>query len=69
LRLRGWLEPGDELRFTPLGEAQRQALEDGTDALAAAPYAVLGQERCAELRALARPWSTALSRALPRPGR
>jgi hypothetical protein len=68
LRSRGWLEPG-ELRFTPLGEAQRQALEDGTDALAAAPYAVLGEERCAELRALARPWSTALSRALPRPGR
>jgi hypothetical protein len=69
LRLRGWLEPGDELRFTPLGEAQRQALEDGTDALAAAPYAVLGEERCAELRALARPWSTVLSGALPRPGR
>ncbi len=69
LRLRGWLEQGDELRFTPLGEAQRQALEHGTDALAAAPYAVLGEERCAELRALARPWSTALARALPRPGR
>jgi hypothetical protein len=69
LRLRGWLEPGDELRFTPLGEAQRQALEDGTDALAAAPYAVMGEERCAELRALARPWSKVLSGALPRPGR
>ena len=65
LRLRGWLEQGDELRFTALGEAQRRALEDGTDALAAAPYAVLGAERCAELRALARPWSTTLSQQLP----
>ena len=29
LRVRGWLEQGDELRFTPWGEAQRQALEEG----------------------------------------
>ena len=65
LRVRGWLEQGDELRFTALGEAQRQAIEDGTDALAAAPYAALGEERCAELRALARPWSTALAQQLP----
>ena len=63
--MRGWLEQGDELRFTALGEAQRRALEDGTDALAAAPYAVLGEERCAELRALARPWSTTLAQQLP----
>jgi hypothetical protein len=65
LRVRGWLEQGDEIRFTALGEAQRQALEVGTDALAAAPYAVLGEERCAELRALARPWSSALAQQLP----
>ena len=65
LRERGWLEPGDELRFTGLGASQRQALEDGTDALAAAPYAVLGEERCAELRALARPWSTTFAQQLP----
>jgi hypothetical protein len=61
LRLRGWLEHGDELRFTPLGDAERRGIEDGTDALASAPYAVLGEERCAELRALARPWSATLA--------
>ena len=53
LRARGWLERGDELRFTEWGASQRRALEDGTDALAVAPYAVLGAGRCAELRALA----------------
>jgi hypothetical protein len=61
---RGWLERGDELRFTERGRAQRQAIEDGTDALAAAPYAVLGEERCAELRALVRPWSTTFAQVL-----
>ena len=65
LRGRGWLEQGEELRLTELGATQRQALEDGTDALAAAPYAVLGDERCAELRALARPWSTTFAQQLP----
>jgi hypothetical protein len=65
LRLRGWLEQGDELRLTPLGKAERQALEDGTDILAAAPYAVLGEERCAELRTLTRPWSRTLAEQLP----
>ena len=65
LRVRGWLEQGDELRFTPTGEAQRQALEEATDVLAAAPYEVLGEERCAELRALVRPWSTTLAQQLP----
>jgi hypothetical protein len=57
LRGRGWLEPG-ELRFTEWGATQRKAIEDGTDALAAAPYEALGDERCTELRALMRPWST-----------
>ena len=46
------------------GAAQRQAIEDGTDVLAAAPYAVLGEDRCAELRALARPWSTTFAQQL-----
>ena len=64
LRERGWLEPGDEVRFTQWGQDQRRALEDGTDALAAAPYALLGEERCAELRALVRPWSTTFARHL-----
>ena len=54
---RGWLEPGDTVRFTASGEARRAEIEDGTDALAAAPYDVLGEEECAELRALVRPWS------------
>jgi hypothetical protein len=58
LRGRGWLEPGDTLRFTARGAGQRQAVEDGTDALAAEPYDALGEERCTELRALVRPWST-----------
>ena len=34
--------------------------------LAAAPYAVLGDDGCAELRALARPWSTVFAGQLPR---
>jgi hypothetical protein len=57
LRGRGWLELGDTLRFTPSGAARRAEIEDGTDALAAAPYDALGDEECAELRALVRPWS------------
>jgi len=64
LRIRGWLEPGDELAFTPWGEAQRRAIEDGTDALAAAPYETLGDEACTELRTLVRPWSRAFAAVL-----
>jgi hypothetical protein len=65
LRVRGWLEQGDELRLTEWGATQRRDLEEGTDALAAAPYAVLGEARCAELRALVRPWSATFARQLP----
>jgi helix-turn-helix protein len=54
---RGWLERGDEPRLTEWGTTQRQAIEDGTDALAAPPYEVLGDGACAELRTLVRPWS------------
>ncbi len=57
LRAKGWLEPGDDLRFNDTGRATREAIEDGTDALAAAPYEALGDEACAELRTLCRPWS------------
>ena len=64
LRARGWLEQGDELRFTATGAGRRQQIEDGTDALAAGPYAALGDERCAELRALVRPWSKAFAEHL-----
>ena len=65
LRGRGWLEQGDELRFTNWGATQRGAIEDGTDALAAAPYDALGDASCTELRALVRPWSTIFATALP----
>ena len=65
LRGRGWLEPGeDPLRFTRWGASERRAIEDGTDALAAAPYDILGEEGCAELRALVRPWSTVFAEQL-----
>ncbi len=64
LRQRGWLEQSDELRFTPTGTQRRQEIEDGTDALATAPYVVLGEERCAELRGLVRPWSKAFAEHL-----
>jgi hypothetical protein len=57
LRQRGWLEPGDELRFTPSGARQRQEIEEGTDTLSSVPYRALGEEGCSELRALVRPWS------------
>ncbi|HUE08489.1 MAG TPA: hypothetical protein VMP41_13760 [Acidimicrobiales bacterium] len=57
LRQRGWLEPGDELRFTTSGARQRQEIEDGTDALSSVPYQALGEEGCTELRSLVRPWS------------
>jgi hypothetical protein len=64
MRSRGWLANGDELAFTEWGEAQRQEIEDQTDALAAAPYAALGEDGCAELRTLVRPWSKAFSEVL-----
>ena len=66
LRGRGWLEAGDELRLTECGAGQRRAIEDGTDGLAVAPYDALGEERCAELRGLARPWSKAFAEVLLR---
>ena len=55
---------GDELRFTEWGATQRRAIEDGTDALASAPYDVLGEDGCTELRALVRPWSTVFAEHL-----
>lgn len=67
LRLRGWLAAGgegDEMTFTAWGAAQRREIEAETDRLAAAPYANLGDEGCAELRSLTRPWSRAVSEVL-----
>jgi hypothetical protein len=61
---RGWLEPGDALRFTASGAARRAEIENGTDTLAAAAYDALGEDECAELRALVRPWSRAFAEHL-----
>jgi hypothetical protein len=61
---RGWLERGEAPRFTEWGARQREAIEDGTDALAAHPYEALGERHCAELRALVRPWSRVLAEQL-----
>jgi hypothetical protein len=61
---RGWLIEGDDLVLTDWGADQRQEIEAETDILAAAPYAALGEEGCAELRALTRPWSKVFSEAL-----
>ncbi|HUY66782.1 MAG TPA: hypothetical protein VMV06_08185 [Acidimicrobiales bacterium] len=64
LRRRGWLEPADgdgpAPALSPSGAAVRQAIEDATDQLAVHPYEAIGEEGCAELRALARPFSRAI---------
>ena len=60
LRARGILGGGDELVLTDAGRAQRQWVEDATDAAAVAAYAPLGDDGCARLRALTRPWSRAI---------
>jgi hypothetical protein len=64
MRSRGWLTDSHELTFTDWGEAQRREIEEGTDRLAAAPYAALGDEGCAELRTLVRPWSKTFAEVL-----
>lgn len=66
LRQRGWLAAGsgDETTFTEWGAAQRREIEAETDRLAAAPYANLGDQACAELRSLTRPWSRKVSEVL-----
>ena len=60
VRARGWLAEGDGLALSDQGAAHRRQVEDMTDALAVHPYAVLGEDRCAELRSLARPLSQAV---------
>jgi hypothetical protein len=64
LQERGWLRDGDDLTFTDWGAEQRQQIEDQTDVLATAPYAALGEEACAELRTLTRPWSKIFAEVL-----
>jgi hypothetical protein len=46
--------------LTEAGRAQRQRVEDRTDALAIAPYAAIGESRCERARELARPLSKAI---------
>ena len=60
LRARGILEPGDRARAHRRRPRQRQWIEDVTDAAAVAAYEPLGDDGCARLRALARPWSRAI---------
>lgn len=60
VRSRGWLVGGGTLALSAAGAAHRQDVEHMTDALAVHPYAALGEERCSELRALARPLSQAV---------
>jgi hypothetical protein len=52
---RGELDASGALTAT--GAARRQAVEDHTDALAAAPWLELGPERCGRLRTLLRPYA------------
>ena len=54
---------GSATALTERGAALRQAIEDATDRLAVFPYEALGEEGCAELRALARPFSRAVVEA------
>jgi len=60
VRSRGWLSGGDDLRLSASGAAHRQEVEDTTDRLAVDAYEALGEDGCAELRALARPFSKAV---------
>ncbi len=46
--------------LTEQGTAIRQQIEDATDQMAVHPYEALGEDGCAELRALARPFSRAV---------
>jgi hypothetical protein len=64
MRSRGWITGAADLTFTDWGAAQRREIEDQTDVLAAAPYGGLGEDGCAELRTLARPWSKTFSEVL-----
>lgn len=52
---RGWIDETGGL--TPLGAEARQRIEDRTDALALAPWQVLGEPGCDRLRELVRPLS------------
>jgi len=59
LRDRGWLDAEGSL--TDAGRAHRQWVEDRTDRAALRPWLAIGDEACARLRELVRPWSRAIS--------
>lgn len=59
LRDRGWL--GDDGTLTEEGERERNAIEEMTDRLAAAPFEALGRDDTARLFDLARPLAQALN--------
>jgi len=46
--------------FTDAGRALREHIEDRTDQLGLQPYEAIGEDGCAELRELVRPWSKAI---------
>ncbi len=59
---RGLVAQGTDgtLSLTEAGTAQRQRIEDLTDALSAAPYEAAGEAACTELRQSARPLAQAI---------
>jgi hypothetical protein len=59
LRSRGWLNA--DATFTPEGAAARERIERLTDELAMRPWEAIGENACARLRELVRPWSRAIS--------
>ena len=58
LHARGLVEADGS--FTDAGRALRDEIEDRTDRLGLQPYEAIGEDGCAELRSLVRPWSTAI---------
>jgi hypothetical protein len=65
LRQRGLVAPeaagaAGALALSDKGVSTRADIEDATDRLAVYPYEALGEEECAELRALTRPFSRAV---------
>ena len=59
LRARGWLD--GEGALTASGRARRDEIEARTDELMLPCWNILGDDTCAELRTLVRPWSRAIS--------
>jgi hypothetical protein len=58
VRARGWLDGDGAL--TDAGRQHRAGVESRTDELASPPWAPIGEDGCARLRELVRPWSRAL---------